>query len=291
MKKILVLILAAGLVGCNTVKNEKKQVVKSKLAVTKSVNLIDCENPKKWTGKVLLNKKVKRNGKFSFESFGKYPTKTDFKTFILVDPKKTYTLTCYMRSLDSKKPASGYMGLSMYDKNKKLIAYNQVAVYLGTESELLVPATKGSKEIIIKKTAKCAKARKHWKIAFNAKAKYADLPNSDLSPKGESMKIEGNKIKLTLKSPLKKDYKAGTKVRMHSPWGPPFYWAAKGWMPGEWKKFSVTMKGIATHGVPMDKFWKGTKYVKPFFWFGNWDRIPKPEARLLVDDFTFTESK
>ena len=292
MKKLLIAILAAGLVGCVTVKDKKAETVKAKTKAktVKVKSLIDCENPKVWKTKAKFNTKIKRSGKYSFETFGKYPTRTDYKNFIPVDPKKTYVLTSYMRSLDPKQPASGYMGLYMFDKNKKLIAYNQVAVIKGTESELVVPAAKGSKEIIIKKNPKCLKL-KHWAVAFNAKDKYADLPSYDLSPRGKEMKVDGDKIKLTLRSPLKKAYKAGTKVRMHSPWGAPFYWGAQGWMPGEWKKFTVTMTGIAPYGVSNKKFWKGTKYVKPFIWFGNWNRKPKKDARLLVDDFTFTESQ
>jgi len=289
MKKILIAILAAGLVGCASVK-EKKAVKPKPAKCKKTINLIDCENPKAWKTKAKLNTKIKRSGKYSFETFGKYPTRTDFRRLIPIDPVKTYTLTCYMRSLDPKQPASGYMGLYMYDKNKRLIAYNKVAVYAGTESELVAPAAKGSKEIIIKKNDKCLKI-KNWLVAFNVQKNYADLPNFDLSPRGKEMKVDGDKIKLTLRSPLKKDYKTGTKIRIHSPWSAPFYWAAQGWMPGEWKKFSVSMKGIANHGVSNKKFWKGTKYVKPFIWFGNWDRKPKAGARLLVDDFSFTESK
>ena len=252
--------------------------------------LIDCENPKAWDTDAKLNTQIKRSGKYSFETFGKYPTKTIFKNFIPINPKKTYTLTCYMRSLDPKQPASGYMGLYMYDKDKKLIAYNQVRVMEGTESELLQPAIKGSTVIIIKNNPKCIKA-KNWRIAFNAKDKYADLPSYDLSPRGKTIKVAGNKLKLILRSPLEKAYEAGTKIRLHSTWGAPFYWGAKGWMPGKWKKFTVIMKGISTHGTTSDQFWKGTKYVKPFIWFGNWNKIPKAEARLLIDDFTFTESK
>jgi len=289
MKKLLLAILAAGLVGCVTT-DDKKAVKPVKTKVTKTRNLIDCENPKAWDTKAKLNTKIKRSGKYSFETFGKYPTRTNFVRFIQIDPEKTYTLTCYMRSLDAKKPASAYMGLYMYDKNKKLISIMHVKNFAGAESELVVPAVKGAKQIIIKKNPKCLKI-KNWRIAFNAKAKYEDMPNSDLSPRGKNIKTSGNNIKLTLRAPLEKAYKAGTKIRLHSTWGAPFYWAAKGWMPGDWKKFSVTLKGIAQNGTPNNKFWKGTKYVKPFIWFGNWNRIPKPGAKLLVDDFTFTESE
>lgn len=278
MKKLLAGIFVTGVVGSVVAQNEKSE------------NLIDCENVTEWTGKVLLNKKIKRNGEFSFETFGKYQTKTVFKEFIPVDPESTYTLTCYMRSLDPKQPASGYMGLYMYDEKKRLIAYNKVAFYPGTDSELVALAAKGSKEIVIKKNTKYLKY-KDWVVAFNAKKNYADQPNFDLSPRGKDIIVDGDNLKLTLRFPLKKDYKAGTKIRLHSPWGAPFYWAAQGWMPGEWKKFSVTLKGIANSGTPQDKFWSGTKYVKPFFWFANFSRIPKPGARLLVDDFSFVKLK
>jgi hypothetical protein len=58
-------------------------------------------------------------------------------------------------------------------------------------------------------------------------------------------------------------------------------------MPAEWKQFSTAMSGEAQSGAPGDKFWPGTKYVRVFVWFGNYDKIPKEGARLLVDDITF----
>lgn len=289
-KKILILIIAINLIGCVNTGKQKTQDAEYEKVKTESLNLIDCENPKAWEGKVLLNTKIKRSGKYSFETYGKYPTRTDYKDFIPIDPTKTYTLSCYMRSLDPEEPASGYMGLYMYDENKRLITINTVAGNAETESELVEPAIKGSTEITIKKNEKCL-SYKNWCLAFNAKTEYADLPNFDLSPKGKDMLVDANQIKLILTSPLKKNYDAGTRIRIHSPWGAPFYWAAQGWMPGEWKEFSISLNGITPHGTSNAKFWKGTKYVKPFIWFGNWDRIPKAGAKLLVDDFTFTESK
>jgi hypothetical protein len=276
IKKTLTAMLITVLLSSVTAKDIKK------------VNLIDCENPGDWTGKVLLNKKIKRNGEYSFESFGKYPTSTEYKKFIPIDPAKTYTLTCYLRSLDPENPASAFMGVYMFDKNKQRININNVAVIKGTESELTAPAVKGSKEIIVKKNPKYLKF-KHWAVAFNAQTNYSDLPNFDLSSRGKAMKVEGDKIILILRSPLKKSYQAGTRIRLHSPWGAPFYWVAQGWMPGEWKKFSTTMKGIADYGTPRNRFWKGTKYVKPFVWFGNYNKKPKPGAKLLIDDFTFVK--
>lgn len=256
-----------------------------------AINLIDCENPLLWTGKVILNKKIKRTGEFSFESFGKYPTTTVFKEFIPVNPEKTYTLSCYMRSLDPQKLASANMGLQMYDKNKKLIGMHNVRFYPGTESELLFPAKKGDKKLIVKANKEQLKYKSGWVVAFNVKENYEDLPNFNISPKGNNIIPNKKENILVLTYPIRQAYKAGTKIRLHYPYGPVFFWAAEGWMPAEWKRFSITLKGLSDYGTPKKHFWKGTKFVKPFFWFGNWNRRPAPEARLLVDDFSFVESK
>jgi hypothetical protein len=254
------------------------------------VNLIDCEKITEWKGKLITNQKIKRSGKFSFETFGKYPTRTEFKEFIEINPFNKYKLSCYMRSLDSSKSASGYLGLLMYDKMKKLITIKNVAVLEGTESKLAKPAAKGTKIIFVEKNKNFEKY-KYWVLAFNIKKDYSDLPNFDVSPRIKSITDNGDNCKFVLFEPLKKNYPIGVKIRLHSPWGAAFYWAARGWMPKTWKYFSVTLQGISKFGTPANQFWKGTKYVKPFFDFGNWDRIPPKGARLLVDDITFTKSR
>ena len=49
--------------------------------------------------------------------------------------------------------------------------------------------------------------------------------------------------------------------------------------PAEWKQFSTTLKGEAQSGISKEKFWKGTKFVRVFAWFGNDNRIPEKGAR------------
>ncbi|MFA6568962.1 MAG: sugar-binding domain-containing protein, partial [Victivallales bacterium] len=124
-------------------------------------------------------------------------------------------------------------------------------------------------------------------IAFNASGDFQDLPNYDLSPQIEKVIRDGATSRVILKRPLTKLYPSGTPVRLHSPYGAPFYWVASGWMPAEWKQFSTAMSGESQSGTPSDKFWRGTKYVRVFVWFANYDKIPKEDARLLVDDITF----
>lgn len=256
-------------------------------AAEKSEELIDCEDLSMWTGKVLLNREIRRTGVFSFETFGKYPTETIVKDFIPVNPNNTYTLSCFMRSQNADKPASGYLGLRMYDKDKKAINHCNVGVYPDTQNELATAANSGDRHLLVKQNPNWLKI-KQAKIAFNAPADYSDLPSFDLSAQVAEITPDGDRLKVTLKSPLKQAYPAGTAVRLHSPWSAPLYGIAKGWMPTEWKEFKTVLNGESEHGTPRDKFWRGTKYVKPFIWFGNWDKKPEEGARLLVDDIRFT---
>ena len=256
-------------------------------ASNKPLELVDSNNKQGWKGMVKPNSEVKHSGDWAFELHGKYPTELISSKMIPIDMEKTYTLSAWMRSLDDKFPASAFFGLRMYDKDKKPITMRNTYVYPGTETSLARAAVKGSKELWLKKNPELLK-RKVASIAFNAKRNYEDLPNFDVSPMLKDIVEEKDACKAVLVSPLKKSYPAGIAVRLHSPWATPFYWAAKGWIPTKWKKFSVTIKGEAKAGIPNNKFWKGTKYVRVFVWFGNYNRIPKKEARLLVDDIQFT---
>jgi len=255
-------------------------------AEEKTQDLVNCENPAEWEGMVKYNDQVKRSGNTSFELYGEYRTEIICKQMIPIDFNKIYKLSVWMRTLDKQLPASGFFGLRMYDKDKKNININNVAVFPATETTLVTDAVKDSKELRVVKNNEWLK-QKYSAIAFNIEDKYQDLPNFDIS-RVDKIIYEGGEYKVMLLAPLKKKYPAGTKVRLHSPFEVPFYWVASDWMPTEWKQFSATMKGEAQSGAPKDKFWKGTKYVRVFAWFGNYNRIPEKGARLLVDDIKFT---
>lgn len=259
------------------------------VAVADEKDLADCENTAEWSGFKKLNQEFKRSGNSSFELYGKYPAEMICKQMIPVDFNKTYKLSVWMRTLEEQLPASAHFGLYMYDKNKKRINIGHVNAFPSTETSLTAAAAKDTKELRIAKNAEWLKFIGPI-IAFNIQDNYQDLPNFDVSPRIDKIIDDGGEAhyKVILLTPLKKDYPSGTKIRLHAPWGAPFYWAASGWMPTEWKQFTATLKGEAQCGIPNDKFWKGTKYVRVFVWFGNWDRIPKDGAILLVDDIKFT---
>ncbi len=281
-------ILATAVSGrAEGVPEQKKinTVEKSTASEGKVEHLVNCEDPSSWEGMVKVNTEIKRSGQFSFELYGKYPTEIICKQMIPVDMGKAYVLSAYLRSLDGNLPASAYMGLRMYDENKKQITIPNVGAIEGTETTLASDADRGSKELLISTNAQ-------WLItggviAFNVSVNFQDLPNFDLSPHVEKVIQDGATSRVILKGALAKGYPAGTPVRLHRQYGPALYWVARGWIPAEWKKFSTTMIGEDQSGSPSDKFWRGTKYVRVFVWFGNYDKIPKEDARLLVDDITF----
>ncbi|MFA6569119.1 MAG: hypothetical protein WCS96_12985, partial [Victivallales bacterium] len=118
-------------------------------AEKKAQDLVDCKNPAEWEGMVKLNDQVKHSGKSSFELYGKYPTEIICRQMIPVDVGKTYVLSAYLRSLDKNLPASAFMGLRMYDKDKKPITLQNVHAIEGTETTLAADASNESKELLI----------------------------------------------------------------------------------------------------------------------------------------------
>ncbi len=283
-------VLGTECVGKAWIDNISLKRMKSLLNVIKAQEkaqeLVDCKNPAEWKGMVKLNNQIKHSGDSCFELYGKYATEITCKQMIPIDLGKTYRLSVWLRTLDEQLPASANFGLRMYDKDKNPININNVTVYPNTETTLAADAVKGEKELFVVKNVEWLKA-KNSAIAFNSETNYRDLPNFAVS-RVDKIVDEGERYKVTLQGALGKAYPAGTKVRQHSPWGAPLYWVADNWMPTTWKQFSTILRGESQSGTPSDKFWKGTKYVRVFVWFGNWNRIPEEGARLLVDDIKFT---
>ena len=252
----------------------------------KAVTLLNSNNHNDLSGMVKVNSQFKHSGQNSFELYGKYPTELIAANYIEIDPNKSYTLSVWVRSLVAKLPASAYLGLRMYDKDKREMRMVHVANFPKTESSLTIAAKKGDRELFIAKNPHCLEIVT-CVVTFNIKPDYSDLPNYDFSSRIKKIVDNGKDYKVTLAGSLNKAYPIGTPIRLQSPWGAPLYHLAEGWMPTKWKHLTAKLQGIANSGAPKDKFWPGTKYVKPFIWFGNWNRKPKSGAKLLVDDFTF----
>lgn len=275
MKFFAALVIAAIVCGCST----PRQLI------------TEPRNPAKWTGKVEYAPEHEREGKGPcFVLYGRYPTPLIYKEYFPVDPQKTYVVKASFRTLDEKLPASAYMGLELYDAQKRKICFRNVAIFKDTYSEV-VSARKGDRFMIVKNNDLYLRL-KHCAAAFNVKKDLSDLPNFEVSPQfGKRTLQKDGTIRIELKGKLKKSYPAGTPTRLHSPWGTTLYFLASGWMPaGDGVDRSASLYGImTTPGTSSKQFWMGTKYVRPFIWFGNWNRRPKEGAKLLVDGFSFEE--
>ena len=253
--------------------------------------LVNLQDLNQWIGKVELIKNHDKDNKPSFVLYGRYPTKLIYKNYIPINPQKSYTLKVSFKTLYPNLPASGYMGFEVLDANKRTITYQNIVVANLPYSEV-ISARKGDKYLIIKMISNFDKIKK-VKVAFNAKTDLSDVPNFDLSPNcKKAEKTPDGNLKIELYAPLVKDYPAGTKIRFHSQYAVPMYYLAKGWMPSDkWKECVAILNGVNTTTSPSKtKFWKGTAYVRPFVWFGNWDRKPKEGAKLLVNGFSLVES-
>lgn len=252
--------------------------------------MVDQEKPESWTGKMVkFVPEHARNKGPCFMLFGRYPTSLVYKKKLPVSPDKTYIYKVSFRTLDAKHRASAYLGLELYDKNNRLMGFRNVSV-MPYESTV-VSAKKGDRFMIVKKFPSFEKIKRST-LAFNAKKDFSDIPNFDISPQTVAMKADGkDNVRVEFRSPLKKSYPAGTPFRLHSPFSPSMYYLVSGWMPaGNGKDFTVKLQGINDKpGTGREKFWKGTRYVRPFVWFGNWNRVPGKEARLLVDGLSFEE--
>lgn len=254
--------------------------------------IVDRENLKNWKGKVEPVPQYERGKGPCFVLYGKYPTPLIYNKYIPIEDGKIYTYKVSLRTLDEKLPASGYMGFYLYDAKKRSMTFRNVSILKNSESEV-VSAKKGDKFLIIKKMADF-KRFKRFIVAFNIKKDFSDIPNFDISPSVSKLVDNGDgNLRIELRTPLKKDYPSGTLTRFHSPYGAPLYGLASGWMPsGDGKECVAVLKGIhSTPGASGAKFWKGTKYARPFVWFGNYNRKPQKGAKLLVDGMSLTVSE
>lgn len=273
------------------IRDESKTATERVLVAGRSPSardLVHDEDPAGWEGEARPNTEVKRAGAFSFELSGAYTSSLISKGYLPVEPGRTYVLSARLRSFDGKLPASANMGLRMYDKDKRPIHIHHVAVCPNTATKLAAAAAAGATELLLVRPAGFV-APEFSTVAFHAADDYSDLPNFELSPEVIALAEDGDRVRLTLKAPMTKDYPAGIPVRLHLPWGAPCYWVADGWLDADWKEFTATFRGEARTGTSLEKFWRGTRYVRPFVWFGNYNRTPEPGARLLVDEFRFTE--
>ena len=236
---------------------------------------------KKWDGKI---KYKTTEGKLS----AVVDNKADIVSpkFIPVKAGERYILSGSFKSL-GKTPSKVYYGFICYDKGKRQIDTFHSNVILDSATTLAEACKKGDKELMIKANNKWQKG--NYAVAFNVKDNFSDLPNREVVYKIIKVVPRCENMKVQLSKALKKDYPAGTKVRMHtSAHGTYIYTAVCGAViPKSWKAY----EGSVTLGKPGQIGWQylrpGTAFVKviilPNYNKGNDERLAFKDLKLVIE--------
>ncbi len=180
-----------------------------------------------------------------------------------IDPSKSYEVSFRVRAAEgAKTPGNCYIGIKCFNASGREIPITHVNALAGTETELAAPAKRGDLVLKVKDASKWTARYAH--AAFNVKKDLSDLPNPDISPSITKIEKKGQVWELTLKTPLSKDYPAGTAVRRHAD-SNTFIYVCGNLVPGkEWKNFSFTFSGLAKSEAAnaKGKFRAGTKSVQ-----------------------------
>lgn len=177
-----------------------------------------------------------------------------------VDPTKKYKLSGKFRAKSGNAPTDFYFGFIPYDVKKQGISSVYVCHLPNTETELVEPAKIGDAVLKVKDASKWNKSSPYRAVAFNAKSDFSDLPNRDFAPITEGKIEKKNEIwEITLKSPLKKEYPKGTKIRQHT-YGSAYIYTAHGGgkASADWKTFSGVISGKGKAGNQYKQWWPGT---------------------------------
>ena len=178
------------------------------------------------------------------------------KVMIPIDDKHSYTFSGSAIAPAGKVGGTTLTGYYLYDKNKRIISQANVVFVAKSETELVEAAKKGDKTIKIKANAKWKPAGHNW-AAFNyEKSKIC----RDLSAGAvKAVKKEGDVMIVTFNAPVRKDYPAGTKVRIHNS-GSYFYSSI----------FPVKATAVNFSKTMVQKnFWADAAYASPII-LTNW---------------------
>lgn len=169
---------------------------------------------------------------------------------INIEPGKKYTISGDFRLTGSHSPQPFFFGfMPMTAEGKRIEAYNFRKVPAAELAEIAVPVTGGATEIILKKVSSWSEfnQKNRFVAALNAATDNSDLPNFNIVFINK-VKHSGDKTVLTLNSPTKTSFTAGSKVRLHC-YGPSFLYADHNGtrLNEQWKRISGTLqfdKGI-----------------------------------------------
>ncbi|MBO7146378.1 MAG: hypothetical protein J6W81_01360 [Lentisphaeria bacterium] len=181
---------------------------------------------------------------------------------LVLDPAKKYRLSGQFR-LQSGSPVRVWMGYNALDSKGRTIYPIYVLARSGTETELAEDVKPGDKVIKIKDGSKWNANSPYTLIAFNAKDDFSDLPNRAVDRiVKDGVKQNGGVWEITLKSPTKQKFAAGTKVRQHADGATHIWNAGHVDLKNQWVTARGILQGSVKVGNPRHKLWPGTKNVR-----------------------------
>lgn len=188
-------------------------------------------------------KPIEKGIRISYKGY----TRLDSKKKIAIDLKKKYQISMECRlAPGAKNSAHFYFAPVCFGKDGKVLDPAPQRPVAGSDTVLAAPAAKGAKVIKVKDGSKW---QLRWGyVAFDTKAKYADLPNNNLVAIA-SIKKNGNVWEIALKAPLAKAYPAGASVRNHRS-GATYRYVFYGTPKAEWQKISRVFQGAKAEDAP-----------------------------------------
>ena len=184
------------------------------------------------------------------------------RQLIKIDPAKKYQVSGEFRT--AAGPAGlVYLGFAPCNAKSGGIQTRSVNTVANTQTEIAEDAKKGSKTIKVKDASKWNKTTKYSWIVFGAKDDFSDLPNMNaVSTVPQSCKQVGDIWEFTLKTPLKADIAAGTKVRQQLDGGSYMYTTGVFKPTDQWTLRKGIAAGISKSGITGRQFWPGTVYAR-----------------------------
>lgn len=180
------------------------------------------------------------------------------RKLVKIDPAKKYQISGEFRTAAGPSGLV-YLGFAPCDAKGNITQARAVNTVANTQTEVAEDAKKGSKTIKVKDASKWNKTSKYSWMVFGAKDDFSDLPNMNaVSTVPQSFKQDGDVWEVALKTPLKADIAAGTKVRQQLD-GASYMYSAGAFKVGDkWIARKGIAAGMAKNGNPSNKFWPGT---------------------------------
>ena len=192
---------------------------------------------------------------------------------VKVDPTKLYVLSGQFRAAAGSTSTRIYFGFDLLDKDRKPFGWREIGLVAGTLTELVGDVKAGDTVIKVKDASKCKSDIGHH-IAFDVDPypTCRDLPNRNTSPGIAKIEKKNGCYELTVSSPMRTPYPAGTYVREHVD-GPYLYAGGWGDVPDTWRSFSGTASGRLRPGQTLshDKWWPKAEYARILI-LANWNK-------------------